>query len=178
MWDAGKSGLDSLREAVASARRAARFLLTRLLRPETVARRAPPADAPVVFSYRPPPAPDRGKVVVKLCETPLLRGRVHMLRGDAAENLHSHAGIDGFWFVLRGRVRYYGPDDALLAELGPEQGILVPQRTAYRFESVGDEPCELLQVLAYDRSGPVDRRDHAPRNYERRDVSFVDGRRE
>lgn len=131
---------------------------------------------PTAFAYRKPPARERGKEVVRLCETPMLRGSVQIVRKSVRECLHSHTGLDGFWFVLRGRVRFYGPGDVTLGEFGPHEGILIPSATQYGFECVTAEDAELLQVLAYDRNGPVKRKNHAPREYDRSEVRFFDAR--
>jgi hypothetical protein len=64
---------------------------------------------PTAFAYRKPPAQNQGKEVVRLCETPIVRGSVQIVRKNAPEDLHAHEGIDGFWMVLRGRARFYGP---------------------------------------------------------------------
>jgi mannose-6-phosphate isomerase-like protein (cupin superfamily) len=151
-----------------------------LVDPETPARehaRRRLDRVPTSFAYRKPLARQRGKEVVRLCETPILRGSVQVVRQGAPENLHSHEGIDGYWMVLRGRARFFGPGNVTLAELGPHEGILIPRAAQYGFESTAAEDLELLQVLAYDRSGPVNRQDYAPKEYDRREVRFFDARR-
>jgi mannose-6-phosphate isomerase-like protein (cupin superfamily) len=76
--------------------------------------------------------------------------------------------MDGFWFVLRGAARFYTSNDDVLAELGPDEGILIPRDFPYWFESVGDAQLELLQVEAYAKplrtmtEIAADRVDHAP----------------
>lgn len=61
-----------------------------------------------------------------------------------------HTAMDGFWFVLSGRARFYSEGDALVADLGPHEGILVPAGAKYWFESGDCEQLELLQVEAID----------------------------
>jgi mannose-6-phosphate isomerase-like protein (cupin superfamily) len=53
--------------------------------------------------------------------------------------------------VLRGRARFYGVDDVLLAELGPNEGIFIPGGARYWFEKTGDEDLEILQMVGLDR---------------------------
>ena len=45
-----------------------------------------------------------------------------------------------------------GYEDVVLAELGPHEGIFIPRNFPYWFEKIGDEPMEVLQVEAIDRS--------------------------
>ena len=61
--------------------------------------------------------------------------------------LSHHAA--SFWMVLKGRVRFYGPDDVLIGEFGPHEGTITPRYARYWFENVGDEDLEILQVGAY-----------------------------
>jgi mannose-6-phosphate isomerase-like protein (cupin superfamily) len=166
-------------------RRVANWGVSRRLRAFLVDQRSPirdPSDraadrVPTVFGYRKPPARDQGKEVVRLCKTPTLRAKVQIVREGAPENLHAHEGVDGFWMVLRGRARFFGRGNVTLGELGPHEGILIPRTIQYGYESMAAEDLELLQVLALDRRGPVSRRDHAPKEYDRGEVLFFDARR-
>jgi hypothetical protein len=62
--------------------------------------------------------------------------------------------------VIKGRVRFYGPGDVLLKELGANEGIITPRYSRYWFECVGEEDLELLQIAASDspelKSGRTD----------------------
>jgi mannose-6-phosphate isomerase-like protein (cupin superfamily) len=117
------------------------------------------------------PETDRTKAVVRLARTDRMVAAVQVLKRGGENNLHSHAHLDGFWFVLRGQATFYGPDDVVLARLGVHEGILVPRNAPYWFESSGDEDLELLQVEAFDIPIPIsdkqlgisDRTDFAPR---------------
>ena len=99
------------------------------------------------FEYERPEAP-RNKVGVKLAKTDFLRAAVQYIGPEGANNLHAHTGNDGFWLVLSGRARFYGEGDEPVAELGAQQGVLVPHGTPYWFESASDEPLEILHVAA------------------------------
>jgi mannose-6-phosphate isomerase-like protein (cupin superfamily) len=110
-------------------------------------------------------------------------GIIQVLKSGGENNLHSHAHLDGFWFVLKGRARFYGDHDVLVGEFGPNEGVLVPRNVAYWFESVGDEELHLLQVEAFDVPLPTDkalaadRINHRPRgahNTGPEDVVIVD----
>jgi mannose-6-phosphate isomerase-like protein (cupin superfamily) len=110
-----------------------------------------------VFRYTPPDLPDgpyEGKVITRLARTDRMLANVQVLKTGGENNLHSHKHLDGFWMVLAGRVRFYGDGDEVLAELGPHEGILVPRHFKYWFESVGDEPLQLLQVESFDVAIP------------------------
>jgi mannose-6-phosphate isomerase-like protein (cupin superfamily) len=100
-----------------------------------------------VVRYEEPPL-HNGRAIRLLCHTDALLAGVQFVSGGGEENLHSHRYLDGFWFVLRGRVRFYTTDDELVADLGPHEGVLVPREFPYWFESSGDETLEMLQVEA------------------------------
>jgi mannose-6-phosphate isomerase-like protein (cupin superfamily) len=102
----------------------------------------------VPFEYERPQAP-QGKRTVQLARTEFLTAGVQNVGPEGATNLHSHSGNDGFWFVLAGRARFYDENDAVVADIGPHQGVLVPHSTPYWFES-GDEntTLEILHVGA------------------------------
>lgn len=91
---------------------------------------------------------ERNKAVQVLCRSDIVFGAVQVVRSGGETNLHSHGKLDGFWFVLRGNARFYTTDDEIFAELGPEEGVLIPRGFPYWFESVGEEVLELLQVEA------------------------------
>src|SRR5262245_20392998 len=102
-----------------------------------------------VFRYK---APDmkRNRALVPLVKTQTMLSMVQVFRGDGGEQeLHMHTAMDGFWFVLAGRARFYTEGNALVAELGQHEGILVPSGAKYWFEAdpAGGQ-LELLQVEA------------------------------
>lgn len=100
---------------------------------------------------------ERKKVVVRLANVGGVHSFVQYLSPDGGEtNLHAHPNTDGFWYVLTGRSRWYGEEDELVAELGANEGILVPKGTRYWFEAAGDTPLELLHVAV--THGDVDPR--------------------
>lgn len=136
-----------------------------------------------VFKYTRPELTSK-KTMVRLARTDRMLAFVQVLREGGENNLHSHGHLDGFWMVLKGRARFYGEGDRLLADLGPHEGILLPRNFKYWFESSSDETLELLQVEAADISMPEDRqviedrKDHSAQKVRigSRDIAFVDGR--
>jgi len=101
------------------------------------------------FSYEMPEFQNSKKVVV-LARTDRMMAAVQILREGGENNLHSHPNQDGFWMALKGRAKFYGEGDHLIAEIGPLEGILVPRGTSYWFESASDEILELLQVECFN----------------------------
>ncbi len=121
---------------------------------------------PRTFKYEKPPTKETAKEIVGLCQTDIIRGAVQVIKEGGDNNLHSHTGMDGFWMVLRGRVRYYGPGDEVLGEFDVHEGIVMPRGAQYWFESIGDEDLELLQVVAFDRDVKNERVDVNPRKFD------------
>jgi mannose-6-phosphate isomerase-like protein (cupin superfamily) len=120
-----------------------------------------------IFKYAKPQF-DGGKRIVKLARTDRMLAHLQVVKEGGENNLHSHSHMDGFWMVLKGRARFYGEADALIGDLGPLEGILVPRGFPYWFESAGNEDLEILQVEAFDiaikedRELMRDRTNHAP----------------
>ena len=101
------------------------------------------------FSYSKPEGVDRGKGFVRLAVSPLIKGVVQVVKKNGGENnLHYHTSVDTFWMVLKGRVRFYGPNDVLMGEYGPYEGTVTPRFSRYWFENCGEGDLELLQVAA------------------------------
>jgi mannose-6-phosphate isomerase-like protein (cupin superfamily) len=90
------------------------------------------------------------KKVIRLARTDRMIGILQVLKGGGENNLHSHDHFDGFWFVMQGRVRFYGADDVLVGEYGPGEGVLVPRKVPYWFECASEEDLHLLQVESFD----------------------------
>ena len=110
------------------------------------------SDAPSTmqpFKYTRPEF-ERSKRIIWLGKTDRLFATMQIIKQGGETNLHSHAHLDGFWFVLSGRGRFYSDETTLACELGPREGVLVPRGVKYWFESVGDEPLELVQVECSD----------------------------
>jgi len=132
---------------------------------------------PRKFHYEIPEGERPGKTIVELGDSDLFRGLVQIVKkGEGDNNLHTHTGMDSFWFVLQGRVRFYGPDDEVIGEFGPREGLTMPRNNAYWFASVGDEDLELLQVASLDRDVKNERVDVVPQVWKVNKTKHVDGR--
>ena len=114
------------------------------------------------FSYAKPDGVSAGKGFINLGRRDIVRGVVQVVKKHGGENnLHYHTGIASFWMVLKGRVRFYGPDDVVIGEFGPMEGTITPRFSRYWFENIGDEDLEILQVAAFgseklEKSGRTD----------------------
>jgi mannose-6-phosphate isomerase-like protein (cupin superfamily) len=105
---------------------------------------------PVTFAYTKPTEGNSAKGFVSLGRRDIARGIVQVVKKNGGENnLHYHSTSASFWMVLKGRVRFYGPDDVLIGEFGPHEGTITPRYSRYWFENVGDEDLEILQVSAF-----------------------------
>lgn len=108
-----------------------------------------PSAQMVPFRYSMPET-DRPKKVVWLARTDRLFAAVQVVHKGGETNLHSHAHLDGFWFVLSGRGRFYSDETTVACEVGPNEGVLIPRGVKYWFENAGEEPLELMQVECSD----------------------------
>ena len=115
-----------------------------------------------VFAYDSPATLDKPKGIARLCRSDIIYSSVQILQEGGENNLHAHSAQDGIWIVLKGRARFYGKDDALLAELAPLQGIHIPRGFYYWFEKAGEERLEILQVEAIDKTVANKRLDATP----------------
>jgi mannose-6-phosphate isomerase-like protein (cupin superfamily) len=105
-----------------------------------------------VMKYERPTLKDgQPKAVKLLARSDRAFFAVQLVSEGGENNLHSHAHVDGFWFVLSGRARFYTTDDEVIGEFGPYEGVLVPRTYPYWFESCGDDELEILQFEASDK---------------------------
>jgi mannose-6-phosphate isomerase-like protein (cupin superfamily) len=121
------------------------------------------------FSYAKPDGVTTGKGRVELAKSDRMRGIVQIVKKNGGENnLHYHTNSDSLWMVLKGRVRFYGPDDEVIGEFGPNEGTITPAYSRYWFENAGEDELELLQVSAiHDRQDKsTGRTDVAPQRYQ------------
>ncbi|HEX3970740.1 MAG TPA: cupin domain-containing protein [Stellaceae bacterium] len=116
------------------------------------------------FKYSKPESEFRGgkgeRVIVNLGRTDIVRGLVHVFKSGGEGSLHYHSTIDSFWFVLKGKVRFYNKDDGLIGEYAVHEGLLMPRGARYWFEQVGEETLELLHVSAFSQSNVESGRTH------------------
>ena len=108
------------------------------------------------------PDENRPKRLVGIARSDIMFCAVQVIREGGENNLHAHTGMDGLWFVLKGRARFYGKGHELIGEFGPHEGVFVPRNVPYWFESVGPETLEILQAESIDRRGPNKRIDYEP----------------
>lgn len=102
--------------------------------------------------------------IVPLCKSDIALGIVQIVKTGGENNLHSHGNMDTIWFVLDGKVRFYGPGDKLYGEYAKHEGIFMPRNCQYWFEAVGDEPLELLQCGSFlHEDGASFRTDYEPK---------------
>lgn len=105
------------------------------------------------FSYAKPTDFERKKVSVMLGKGDLVRGMIQVAKEGGENNLHYHSNVDGFWMVIKGKAKFYGPGDTLISEIGPMEGLVIPRFARYWFESSGDEDLEILLVQAFAEGG-------------------------
>ena len=70
-------------------------------------------------------------------------------RDGGETNLHAHSGAGRRLVRAGGRAKFYGKDGESV-ELGPKDALFIPKGTPYWFESVSDEPLEIMRNAATD----------------------------
>ncbi|MBL75810.1 MAG: hypothetical protein CL763_02670 [Chloroflexi bacterium] len=71
---------------------------------------------------------------------------VQVMEKGQGNKLHYHNDQDGYWLILNGKARFHGDGAVILGDLEAYEGIFIPHHTRYWFESIGDEPLEILRV--------------------------------
>ena len=103
-----------------------------------------------VVRYETPGLDGLPKRNTHLAASGLLSVNVQLVSREGGEtNLHAHSGQDAVWFVLAGRAKFYGKDGEHV-ELGPKDALFIPKGVPYWFESVSDEPLEIMRNAATD----------------------------
>ena len=125
------------------------------------------------FGYQRPEKLEKGKGIVRLCRSDIVYSTVQVLKEGGENNLHAHTAQDGIWIVLKGRVKFYGKDNAVLAELGPLQGIHLPRGFYYWFESASPETLEILQVEAIDKTVKNERLNATPQKDFSKEIQYL-----
>lgn len=104
------------------------------------------------FKYE-DPKDGRAKSIVPISKSDLQKIAVQIVHDGGENNLHYHTNSDTTWMVLKGKARFYGPEDQLIGEFGTFEGVFMPGGARYWFEKSGEEPLELLQMVAYETKG-------------------------
>lgn len=123
---------------------------------------APPAPQARVLQFKAPTIRN-GKGMTLLARSDIMVAAVQTISKGGENNLHSHSAMDGLWFVLKGRARFYTTGDELIGEIGPNESVFIPRDYPYWFEASGDEVLEILQVEAIDKTIANRRTDHEPK---------------
>lgn len=103
------------------------------------------------FEYRGPSGEGgreaaEGRKSFPMVKTDDVISTVQIMEKGVHNRLHFHGVEDGYWFILGGQATFYGEGDAVYAVRNKYQGLLMPAKTRYWFESTGDEPLEILRV--------------------------------
>jgi mannose-6-phosphate isomerase-like protein (cupin superfamily) len=95
-----------------------------------------------------PAAPRRkkpAKAYFDLLKTDAVKVELQIVEEGGENRMHSHPYLDGIWYVLRGRARFYDVNDQPV-EVGADEGVHVPHGTRYWYETASDEPLHILLV--------------------------------
>lgn len=89
--------------------------------------------------------PGKTRSITHLCTTDVCFAAFQTLSEGGESRMHSHAAMDGFWMVLKGRAVFSSPSGEEF-RLGPMEGIMIPRGVPYSFRQEGDEPLNILQI--------------------------------
>ena len=105
---------------------------------------------------------DQGRTDTPLAATEDLTLRLKVYASGGENELHAHPREDHAFIVLQGSALFYGPDGEL-AELGANEGLMLPRGALYRFNATSKEPLVLLRIGTPNRArqGGVSRVDRA-----------------
>jgi mannose-6-phosphate isomerase-like protein (cupin superfamily) len=108
---------------------------------------------------RPDNLPPGTKATHYLAKSDLVFGSIQIVPEGGDNNLHYHPGDDGFWMVLKGRVRFYGPEQKVIGEYGPNEGLFMPRNARYWFETADKkQELHILHVSAKTQTKIQNRR--------------------
>lgn len=93
------------------------------------------------------PLMKQGRLDTVLADTDMMQIRVKCYAEGGENALHTHLAEDHTFVILQGRARFYDRK-GVTAELGRNEGILLPRGAFYKFESCGDDPLVLFRVGA------------------------------
>jgi len=107
-----------------------------------------------------------GKTSTRLVRTDHLNSGVQVVADGGETNLHAHTSQDEIWFVLSGAATFYTQNDAIVATLRQNEGLLIPHGAPYWFESSSDENLVVLRFgAAVPEAGPDQRIDLQQRTF-------------
>ena len=91
--------------------------------------------------------PRQGRTDTPMAATDRMWVVLKAYANDGENELHAHPNEDHVFLVLQGEADFYGPNEEV-RRVRPNDGVLLPRRTFYRFRSVGDEPLVMARVGA------------------------------
>ncbi|MBM3345675.1 MAG: cupin domain-containing protein [Betaproteobacteria bacterium] len=89
--------------------------------------------------------PGKTRSISHLCTTDVCFAALQTLSEGGESRMHSHAAMDGFWMVLKGRAVFLSPGGEAF-RLGPMEGIMIPRGVPYSFHQEGEEQLNILQI--------------------------------
>lgn len=89
--------------------------------------------------------PGKTRSISHLCTTDVCFAALQTLKEGGESRMHSHAAMDGFWMVLKGRAVFLSASGEEF-RLDPMEGIMIPRGVPYSFRQEGDVPLQILQI--------------------------------
>jgi mannose-6-phosphate isomerase-like protein (cupin superfamily) len=111
------------------------------------------------FNFRrPADIPPNVKAFVNLCHTDNMKAHVQILNEGGDNGLHYHANMDSLFYVLKGQITVYGPEDKVIGTFGPNQGCSMPAGARYWFDKAGTEEAWMLHVTSLPKGPEMSKR--------------------
>ena len=111
------------------------------------------------FNFRrPADIPADVKAFVRLAATDNMSCNVQIINDGGDNGLHYHANMDSLFYILKGLVTVYGPEDKTIGTFGPNQGCSMPAGARYWFEKSGDEEAWLLHITSLPKGRAMAKR--------------------
>jgi mannose-6-phosphate isomerase-like protein (cupin superfamily) len=88
---------------------------------------------------------EQGRTDTPLCATEGMTARLKVYASGGENALHAHPHEDHMFIVLQGSATFFDGDGEM-ANLGANEGIMLPKGSYYRFHATSDEPLVLLRV--------------------------------
>lgn len=91
------------------------------------------------------PLLDQGRMDTVLAATDNLTLRLKVYASGGENELHAHPNEDHSFIILQGTAEFHDAKGTL-AHLGPNEGLMLPRGSMYRFSATSTEPLVMIRI--------------------------------